>query len=153
MKKIKPRNKVYLKNFNKILYINRKKIKKLNKKKWFFIKKNLRRKIIENIPENRKYFFKQRLNEKQKFKNFYGHLTEYKIKKRKKESNIKSKVLENFISTIESHLDINLVRLKKARNIFHAKQLINHKKVKVNNKIINKVNYILSAGDIISIIK
>jgi small subunit ribosomal protein S4 len=147
MKKIRPRNKIYLKNFNKILYINRKKIKKLNKKKWFFIKKKLRRKIIENIPENRKYFFKQRLDEKQKFKNFYGHLAEYKIKKKK------SKVLKNFISTIESHLDINLVRFKKARNIFHAKQLINHKKVKVNNKIINKVNYLLSAGDVISIIK
>ena len=54
---------------------------------------------------------------------------------------------------LESRLDINLVRLKLVKTIFQAKQLINHKKVKVNHKIINKPNFLLKKGDIIHIIK
>jgi ribosomal protein S4 len=49
-------------------------------------------------------------------------------------------------------LDINLVRLKIAKTVFQSKQLINHKKVKINDKIVNKPNFLLKKGDVISII-
>ena len=38
-----------------------------------------------------------------------------------------------------------------AKTIFQSKQIINHKKIKVNNKIINKPSYLLKKGDIITI--
>ena len=61
-------------------------------------------------------------------------------------------MFKNFVITLESRLDINILRLRLARTIFQAKQLINHKKIKVNNKIISKPNFILNKGDIINII-
>ena len=54
---------------------------------------------------------------------------------------------------LESRLDINLVRLKLVKTIFQAKQLINHQKIKINDKIISKPNFLLEKGDIIRIIK
>ena len=54
---------------------------------------------------------------------------------------------------LESRLDINLVRLKLVKTIFKAKQVINHNKIKVNNKIISKPNFLLKTGDIVRIFK
>ena len=150
MNKLKPRYKICFQNYKKNFYLKNKKLRKLKTKKLILFKK--KNNTIENIVENRKVFFKQRLFEKQQFKNFYGCLAEYKLKKIKKETNKKKEILKNFIFKIESRLDINLVRLKKAKGIFHAKQLINHKKIKINNKLINKSNYILKSGDIITLI-
>jgi ribosomal protein S4 len=152
MNKLKPRNKICFQNYKNYIYIKKNKLQKLKKKKWFFIKKIKKNKKI-NIPENRKIFFKQRLLEKQQFKNFYGCLAEYKIKKIIKKSKKKKEILKEFISIIESNLDINIVRFKKAKSIFHAKQLINHKKIKINNNLINKSNYMLNFGDIITLRK
>lgn len=150
MKKIKPRNKICFQTYTKPAYLRNKKIKKFEKKKWFFIKNKII-KTKEQIykPEKQKLFFKKRLIEKQKFKTFYGCISNYKVKKIKK-NNI---ILNNFIKSIESHLDINLLRIKKIKTIFQAQQLINHKKIKVNNKIINKSTFILKPGDRIFLLK
>jgi small subunit ribosomal protein S4 len=69
----------------------------------------------------------------------------------KKETKIN--IFQQFVVLLESRLDINLVRLKLVKTIFQAKQLINHKKIKINNIIISKPNFILEKGDIIHIIK
>jgi len=137
MNKLKPRNKIYFQDKNNFFYIKNKILRKKNKRKWFILKK---KKKIQSIPENRKDFFKKRLVEKQKVKFFYGCIPDYKFKK-------------NLISFYENQLAVILVRSKKVKSIFHAKQLINHKKVKINDKKINKANYTLKAGDIIKIIK
>jgi ribosomal protein S4 len=140
MNKLKPKSKIYFQDKNNFFYIKKKKLKSRRKKKWFIIKKSKEKKIY--IPENRKNFFKKRLCEKQKFRFFYGCLTEHKLKKKK-----------NLDFLYENQLSIVLVRMQKAKSIFHSKQLISHKKVKINNKKINKANYSLKAGDIIKIIK
>ena len=151
MNKLKPRNKIcFQNNTNPRAFLR---LSKLKKKKWNLFKKKLKyRKEIK--PEKRNRFFQKRLFEKQQFKNFYGCLPEYQLKnlfnKLSKKKN-KINTFKNFVITLESRLDINLLRLKLAKTIFKAKQLINHKKIIVNNKIVNKPNFLLKKGDIINL--
>ena len=153
MNKLKPRNKICFQN-NKNIHKNLN-LLKLKSKKWNLFKKKLRyRKEIK--PEKRKKFFQKRLFEKQQFKNFYGCIHEYQLKnifQKLSKKNKKINIFQKFMILLESRLDINLVRLKLVKTIFQAKQLINHKKIKVNNKIINKPNLLLKKGDIIHLIK
>jgi len=152
MNKLRPRNKIFFqKNRNTPAYLKRTKLKK---KKWNLFKKRLKYKK-EIKPEKRNKFFQKRLFEKQQFKNFYGCIPEYQLKNLfKKLSKRKNKIniFKNFVITLESRLDINVLRLKLAKTIFQAKQLINHKKIKVNNKIVSKPNLLLKKGDLISIV-
>ena len=149
MNKLKPRNKICFQN-NENVHSNLR-LKKLKKKKWNLFKKRLKyRKTIK--PEKRNKFFQKRLFEKQQFKFFYGCIPEYQLKnlfQKLKKKQDKMNTFKNFILLLESRLDIVIVRLRLARTIFQAKQLINHNKIKVNNFIINKPNYILKKGDII----
>jgi ribosomal protein S4 len=152
MNKLKPRNKIcFQNNKNPHAYL---KIKKLKKKKWNLFKKKLRyRKEIK--PEKRNRFFQKRLFEKQQFKNFYGWLPEYQLKKlfkklSKKDNKINT--FKKFVITLESRLDINVLRFRLARTIFQAKQLINHRKIKINGKVVSRPNFLLKKGDIVSII-
>lgn len=153
MNKLTPRNKICFQN-NRNIHKNLK-LLKLKSKKWNLFKKKLRYKK-EIKPEKRKKFFQKRLFEKQQFRNFYGCIHEYQLKnllqKLSKKDN-KINIFKKFVILLESRLDINLVRLKLAKTIFQSKQLINHKKVKINNKIINKPNFLLKKGDVIHIIK
>lgn len=153
MNKLKPRNKICFQN-NRNIHKNLN-LLKLKSKKWNLFKKKLRyRKEIK--PEKRKKFFQKRLFEKQQFRNFYGCIHEYQIKNlfnKLSKKKHKINIFKKFLISLESRLDINLVRLKLVKTIFQAKQLINHKKIKVNHKIISKPNYLLQKGDIIYILK
>ena len=153
MNKLKPRNKICFQN-NRNIHKNLN-LFKLKSKKWNLFKKKLRyRKEVK--PEKRKKFFQKRLFEKQQFKNFYGCIHEYQLKnifKRLSKKSNKINIFKNFVILLESRLDINLVRLKLVKTVFKAKQLINHKKIRVNSKIISKPNFILQKGDIVRIDK
>lgn len=155
MNKLRPRNKICFQNNNNLhAFLTYKKLSKLKKKKWNIFKKNLTFKK-EIKPEKRQKFFQKRLFEKQQFKNFYGCISESQLKKLFKKLLKKDKkinVFKNFIIILESRLDVNILRLKLAKNIFQAKQFINHKKVKVNNLIVNKPGFLLKKGDLITII-
>jgi len=181
MNKLRPRNKICFQN-NKNIHANLN-IQKLKKKKWILLKKNvskqkrqinLKNRIINKSkwkklnsyeqkilndrryirPEEKKKLFKERLFEKQQFKNFYGCIPEYQlinlfnILKNKKDN---TNIINKFVILLESRLDVVIFRLQIARTIFESKQIINHNKIKVNNKIVNFQNYILKKGDIISI--
>nr|YP_010616477.1 ribosomal protein S4 [Peronosclerospora sorghi]WAU47949.1 ribosomal protein S4 [Peronosclerospora sorghi] len=153
MNKLNPRNKICFQN-NQNIHRNLK-LLKLKSKKWNFFKKKLRYKK-EIKPEKRQQFFQKRLFEKQQFRNFYGCIHEYQLKnilRKLSEKDNKINIFQKFVVLLESRLDINLVRLKLAKTIFQAKQLINHKKIKINDKIISKPNFLLKKGDIIFIIK
>ena len=150
MNKLKPRNKICFQN-NENRHSNLK-LSKLNRKKWSLFKKRLKYKK-EIKPEKRNKFFQKRLFEKQQFKFFYGCLPEYQLKnlfqKLKKKKN-KINIFNKLTILLESRLDIVVVRLRLAKSIFQSKQLINHGKIKVNNQIINKPNFLLKEGDIIN---
>jgi ribosomal protein S4 len=149
MNKLRPRNKICFQNNENIhASLN---LSKLNKKKWNLFKKRLKyRKEIK--PEKRNKFFQKRLFEKQQLKQFYGCLPEYQLKnvfKKLNQKKNKINAFKNLIILLESRLDVVVVRLKFAKTIFEAKQLINHGKIQVNNIKINKPNYLLKQGDII----
>lgn len=103
-------------------------------------------------PEKKQKLYKERLFAKQQFKNFYGCIPEYQLKNlfnylKTRNNNI----IHKFIIVLESRLDMVIFRSKITKTIFESKQIINHGKIKVNNKIITSSNYILKRGDIITL--
>jgi small subunit ribosomal protein S4 len=141
---------------------NTKNIYKLKKKKWkLFTKVKKQHKLIPIVnnsffdlkPKSTKQLYKRRLLARQTLKSFYGGLTNKKLKnifsllKTKNSSNI----IYRLIQSLETRLDITLYRLNIASTIFEAKQLIQHKKVCVNNIIQSSRNYQLKPGDCVSL--
>lgn len=98
--------------------------------------------------------FQRQLKERKKLSFFYGYLSKKQVKnlifQSKKHQGYFSK---NFFSLLERRLDIVLYRSGLVKNIITARQLISHKKVKVNNKILNIASYQVYPGDIISVMK
>ena len=91
--------------------------------------------------------FKKSLEEKQTLKKWYG-VSERQFKKYAEESLAKMGKVENiaeeFIKKLEKRLDNVIFRLGIAKSRAQARQLVSHRHVTVNNKIVKK-------GDIISI--
>lgn len=92
------------------------------------------------------------LKEKQKLKKFYANLTEKQFQKlyhiAKK---MPGEVSDNFIALLEKRLDTILFRSNLAVSFFQARQMINHKHVLVNSKVINIPSYQLKKGDLIQV--
>jgi ribosomal protein S4 len=147
MNKLQPKNKICFqtKSYRANLFLN-----KYRNKKWNILRKKVRLESKELRPETKKKFFQQRLIEKQKFQHFY-QIKYYQLKnlfnvfKKTKNKN----AFKNFVSKLDSRLDVSLIRLKLAKSIYQAKQLITHNKIKVNKRIVNKNNILLKKGDFI----
>ena len=129
---------------------------KLRSKKWKFLAFKLDKKFsFFRFKRNRslKKLYKNRLLNKQKLKSFYGNLTYSTLKseflKQKNKNSIN--ITENFIISLETRLDIFLFRVLKHYSIFQVKQLINHKKIKVNNIYVSDCSFKLNKGDFIEI--
>ena len=60
-------------------------------------------------------------------------------------------IVSNFMILLESRLDTMLYRTGIVRSIFEARQLISHKKVLVNNDIVNIRSYNLKHSDVLSL--
>lgn len=150
---------------------NRKKVLKFKKLKWSkfieFYKKKLRwykkfrpqnqtKYLVTKYP-NRYGSYTQRYKRTHQsykvFNFFYGNLKRKIIKNKifiiKKEKT-KKKTLK-FLELFEKRLDVVLYRAKFSSSLRNAQQLITHKKVSVNNKIIKSKSYLLKQGDLISI--
>lgn len=95
--------------------------------------------------------YKERLIEKQKLRYNYG-ITESQLisyyKKAKKEKESTGGLLLKFL---ESRLDCIVYRLGFAPTIPSARQLINHRHILVNNKIVNIPSFLCEKGDTISV--
>ena len=89
------------------------------------------------------------LDNQQKLRKFYGNLTLKQYKKIKK-NNLS---LNNFIYALESRLDILLYRLNLVPSIWAARQLITHKNIYINDKIINICSYKVKFKDVLHIKK
>jgi small subunit ribosomal protein S4 len=91
------------------------------------------------------------LNEKQKLR-FHYNISEKQFKNIfKLAAKKKGDTGENFISLLESRLDSVVYRSNIAPTIFAAKQLISHKHIMVNGKIVNISSYKLQIGDVVSV--
>ena len=91
------------------------------------------------------------LREKQKAKFIYGVLEKPFRNYFEKASKMKGQVGENLMILLESRLDNVIFRLGFARTRREARQVVGHRHVLVNGKIVNIPSYLVSAGDVIEI--
>ena len=92
------------------------------------------------------------LREKQKLRNFYGNMTERQFANLFAEAvRRKGDTSENLVGLLESRLDCIIYRLNLAATVFAARQLINHKHVTVNDKIVTISSYRCQPGDVIAV--
>ena len=91
------------------------------------------------------------LREKQRIKYLYGVLEKQFRNYFKKAVKKNGPTGDNLLIMLESRLDNTIYRLGLAATRRSARQLVSHKHILVNNKIVNIPSYILSAGDIVQV--
>ncbi|RIY33968.1 30S ribosomal protein S4 [Psittacicella gerlachiana] len=91
------------------------------------------------------------LREKQKVRRLYGIL-ERQFRNYYFEANrLKGNTGENLLQLLESRLDNTVYRMGFAATRAEARQLVSHKSVLVNGKVVNIPSYQLKASDVVSI--
>ncbi|MBS7239219.1 MAG: 30S ribosomal protein S4 [Acetatifactor sp.] len=91
------------------------------------------------------------LREKQKAKFIYGVLEKPFRNYYEKADRMKGMTGENLMVMLESRLDSVVFRMGFARTRREARQIVDHKHVLVNGKVINIPSYLIKAGDVIEI--
>ena len=91
------------------------------------------------------------LREKQKIKRIYGLFEKQFRNLFEKASRQKGITGENLVKLLERRLDNVVYRLGFAPTRISARQLVSHRHVMVNDKIVNVPSFVVSAGDIVRI--
>lgn len=91
------------------------------------------------------------LREKQKAKFIYGVLEKPFRNYYKKADKMQGMTGENLMTLLECRLDNVIFRLGFARTRREARQIVDHKHVTVNGKVVNIPSYLVKAGDAIEI--
>ena len=91
------------------------------------------------------------LREKQKAKFIYGVLEKPFRNYYDKADRMKGTTGENLMVMLESRLDNVVFRMGFARTRREARQVVGHKHVLVNGKVVNIPSYLIKAGDVIEI--
>ena len=91
------------------------------------------------------------LCEKQKAKFIYGVLEKPFRNYYEKADRMKGMTGENLMIMLESRLDSVVFRMGFARTRREARQIVDHKHVLVNGKLVNIPSYLIKAGDVIEI--
>ena len=91
------------------------------------------------------------LREKQKAKFIYGVLEKPFRNYYEKADRMKGMTGENLMIMLESRLDSVVFRMGFARTRREARQIVDHKHVLVNGKLVNIPSYLIKAGDVIEI--
>ena len=91
------------------------------------------------------------LREKQKAKFIYGVLEKPFRNYYDKADRMKGMTGENLMIMLERRLDNVLFRLAFARTRREARQIVSHKQVTVNGKVVNIPSYLVKTGDVIEI--
>lgn len=122
--------------------------------KEFLVKKNYKPgQHGRNTRKRSKYSeYGAMLGDYKKIQCFYGGMTKRSI--RTEAINSKKKkgtTTDNLAKLLESHLSTFVYRIKWAATIHHAKQIISHKNIRVNGKIVNIHSYKLKPGDNVSL--
>jgi len=91
------------------------------------------------------------LREKQKLRRIYGVLEKQFRNYYKKAANQKGSTGENLLSLLETRLDNVVYRSGFGATRAEARQLVNHKSIMVNSKIVNIPSYKVQANDVISV--
>ena len=91
------------------------------------------------------------LREKQKAKFIYGVLEKPFRNYYKKADKMQGQTGENLMVMLESRLDNIVFRMGFARTRREASQIVDHKHITVNGKVVNIPSYLVTAGDVIEI--
>ena len=91
------------------------------------------------------------LREKQKAKFIYGVLEKPFRNYYEKADRMKGMTGENLMVMLESRLDSVVFRMGFARTRREARQIVDHKHVLVNGKVINIPSYLIKAGDVMQV--
>ena len=91
------------------------------------------------------------MREKQKAKFIYGVLEKPFRNYYEKADRMKGMTGENLMVMLERRLDSVVFRMGFARTRREARQVVGHKHVTVNGKVINIASYLIKAGDVIEI--
>ena len=91
------------------------------------------------------------LREKQKLRRMYGILERQFRNYYKRAAQLKGSTGENLLRLLEGRLDNTVYRMGFAATRAEARQLVSHKSIEVNGKIVNIPSAQLKAGDSISI--
>ena len=91
------------------------------------------------------------LREREKAKFIYGVLEKAFRNYYEKADRMKGMTGENLMVMLESRLDSVVFRMGFARTRREARQVVDHKHVMVNGKVVNIPSYLVSAGDVIEI--
>ena len=175
LKKINTRYKPLYKQFIKLRtnIQGRHKVFKFKKQKWkqflYFAGQKLKRYKKFKPQDQTRYFvsffpsrgasyqkrYRNNQNNVKNLKVFYGGLLRKQLRNLIQKSLNKRSIDFNltFLKIIEKRLDVTLTKAKFAHSVRSARQLINHKKVYVNGKIVKSKSYLVQPGDLISINK
>ncbi|MCM1568006.1 MAG: 30S ribosomal protein S4 [Roseburia sp.] len=91
------------------------------------------------------------LREKQKAKFIYGVLEKPFRNYYEKADRMKGMTGENLMVMLESRLDSVVFRMGFARTRREARQVVDHKHITVNGKVVNIPSYLIKAGDVIEV--
>ena len=91
------------------------------------------------------------LREKQKAKFIYGVLEKPFRNYSNKAERMKGQTGDNLMITLERRLDNVIFRLGFARTRMEARQIVDHRHITVNGKIVNIPSYLVSVGDVIEV--
>ena len=91
------------------------------------------------------------LREKKKAKFIYGMLEKPFRNYYEKADRMKGQTGENLMVMLESRLDNVVFRMGFARTRKEARQVVDHKHILVNGRVINIPSYLIKAGDVISL--
>ena len=91
------------------------------------------------------------LREKQKLRRMYGVMEKQFRNYYKKASKLKGSTGENLLKLLEGRLDNMVYRMGFAVTRAEARQLVSHKSIMVNGKVINIASYQVNASDEVSV--
>lgn len=129
----------------------------IGNKRFFLVSKKA--KFLYQVSANEKEFKRKKRTMKiknylnrQKFRRFYGNISEKSLKKVFNQYSLTTNKLGSFFfNFLEGRLDVVVYRSNFADSIFAVRQLISHKKILVNGKVVNIPSYKLNVGDIITL--
>jgi len=91
------------------------------------------------------------LREKQKLRRIYGVLEKQFRAYYKEAARVKGSTGENLLTLLEQRLDNVVYRMGFAVTRAEARQLVSHKAILVNEKVVNIASYQVKAGDVVEV--
>ncbi|MBI3793349.1 MAG: 30S ribosomal protein S4 [Nitrospinae bacterium] len=91
------------------------------------------------------------LREKQKMRRIYGLLERQFRNTFRAAAKAKGVTGDNFIQLLERRLDNAVYRLGLASNRIQGRQIVGHRHIMVNGKIVNLPSYVLKKGDVVEV--